>query len=500
MLPALSRWWRFSLLLLSVQAGFVPGVRAAEAGWFESGDAAMRMDLQLLNDAEIIRLPVNHWPLPRAAVAHAIENARESFAINGAVIHALARVRARLTGREGTSPFAATMTIGQAGLLRDFDSNGREDAELVIRAQGTTEHAAVSLRVSGVLDPEDGREIRADGSHATLRLGNWLLSANTLDRFWGPAHDSSLILSNNARPIPTLMVERAVPMPFESPWLEWLGPWRFSFGIGKMEDDRADIDSPLFMSWRVAIMPLKDVELGFSRTAQFCGKQLACNFDTFANMLAGNDNVGIDATAEDEPGNQMAGFDIRWASPIGSWPYAVYSQLIGEDESSYLPAKYLAQFGLETWKTFGDGALAQTWVEFADTTCSANRSQPRFGCAYNQGRFSEEGYRYRGRVIGHTTDRDAESIAAGVSYINERGALWTVAARKARLNRDPVFDPTNTVSAVPADHLSLELGWRGDWRRQQISVQVGVEAFTPDDEDRQLEPFGFLSWTYPFPP
>jgi len=42
---------------------------AADAGWFESGDAQLRLDLQLLNDAEVIRYPLNQWPVPRAGVA-----------------------------------------------------------------------------------------------------------------------------------------------------------------------------------------------------------------------------------------------------------------------------------------------------------------------------------------------------------------------------------------------------------------------------------------------
>jgi hypothetical protein len=35
----------------------------------------------------------------------------------------------------------------------------------------------------------------------------------------------------------------------------------------------------------------------------------------------------------------------------------IYGQYIGEDESSYMPAKYLAQIGLEVWKPFADGGL-----------------------------------------------------------------------------------------------------------------------------------------------
>ncbi|MEJ0084673.1 MAG: capsule assembly Wzi family protein [Pseudomonadota bacterium] len=471
----------------------------ADAGWFASGDTTLRIDLLLLNDAEIIRLPVNQWPLPRAAVAYALANAKPHFATNAAVAAALARVRARMVPDGDALKFEVSTSVGKAGLLRDFDSISREDGEIGVRADYSGEHFAVSLNATGAADPDDGQALRADGSHATVQLGNWLVSAHTLERFWGPSHESSLILSNNARPMPTFMVERAAAMPFETPLLSWLGPWRFSFGVSRMESDRGDIDSPLFMAWRVTIMPFKDIEFGFSRTAQFCGKQLECNLSTFGNMLVGNDNVGIDATPENEPGNQMAGFDIRWSSPIGDWPYAVYSQMIGEDESHYLPAKYLAQFGAEVWKPLAGGGLVQGFVEYSTTTCSANTSRgPYYNCAYNQGRFNVEGYRYRGRVIGYTSDRDAENYAVGATFTAMDGTLWSATARTARLNRDGEFDVHDTVSHVRADYAALEFGWKGSLFGEHVAIDLGVESLEPAGGERDVEPFGFVGWRHEF--
>jgi hypothetical protein len=469
----------------------------ASGAWLESGDYALRTDLLMLNDAGVIRIPANTWPLPRAAVAYALANAKEHFATNAAVSAALARMRARLTEESGLS-VSAGVSVGGAALTRDFDSLAREDGELSTHLAWDSERVSVSLRLTGVTDPADGQALRADGSHATLALGNWLLSANTLERWWGPAHESSLILSNNARPMPTLSVERAQPQPFTSQWLSWLGPWRFSFAISQMEDDRADIDAPLFMAWRVVVMPFQDVEIGFSRTAQFCGRQLACDLDSFFNMLAGNDNLGIDATEENEPGNQMAGFDLRWNSPIGNLPYAFYGQYIGEDESSYLPAKYLGQLGLETWKVFTDGAALQGFVEYANTTCSALSSRgPYYNCSYNQGLFDVEGYRYRGRVVGHTTDSDAESYAAGVILVRPDDSTWTATLRAARLNHDGM-DSRNTLAPSPAEYAALELGWRGSWLGGRVAVELGAESLQPDGDDSHVEPFGFVSWRHEF--
>ncbi len=481
---------------------------SADAGWFEQGDTSLRKDLQLLNDAGVIRLPVNQWPLPRAAVRYAIENGKTRIANNAAVMAALERVRTRLEtaapAKRGVLGLEAWLSAGEPGLLRDFDTVGRENAEVHGRARYSVgERAEFSLNFGAVADPADGEEFRLDGSHATVELGNWLLSANTLDRWWGPGHEGSLILSNNARPMPTLMVERASARPFESRWLNWLGPWTMNFGISRMESEREDIDAPLFMAWRVALMPFKDIEIGLSRTAQFCGEQLECSWDVFRNMLIGNDNVGIDTTPETEPGNQMAGFDLRWNSPIGSWPYAIYSQLIGEDESSYVPAKYISQYGVEVWKPMTNGGLVQVFTEYSTTTCSANTDRgPYYGCAYNQGLFNVEGYRYRDRVIGHSADRDAENYALGATFTMPDGELWSVTARSSRLHRNGDGDLRNTVAADPTDYVALELGWRGMvFGEQRFDVDLGVDSRElVGGGERDVHAFGFIRWNYSFAP
>ena len=490
-----------SACVLACAAGAISlsSLARADAGWFESGDIQLRVDLALLNDSEVIRLPVSYWPLPRAAVQEALEHAREHHALNAAVSAALERVRRRVQATHGLQ-FEASVSAGESGLLRDFDSLAREDLEASASADYDSPSFSASLELGVAQDPPDGQSVRPDGSHLTWRLGNWLLSANTLDRFWGPSHESSLILSNNARPMPTLMVERATATPFESRWLSWMGPWRFYFGVSQMEEERNDIDSPLFMAWRVAIMPFKSVEIGFSRTAQFCGKQLVCDLNSFGNMLAGNDNVGIDATRENEPGNQMAGFDVRWNSPIGTLPYALYAQLIGEDESSYLPVKFLNQYGVEVWKPFASGGVLQSFAEYSSTTCSANSSSgPYYDCAYNQGRFSFDGYRYRGRVIGHTTDSDAETYSLGATYTTPGGEVWSVTARTSQLNHDG-FDVRNTVSFGPTRYDGVEFAWRGKLLGESLALELGAESLEPKYGEREIEPFGFVRWTHSFEP
>ncbi len=88
-------------------------------------------------------------------------------------------------------------------------------------------------------------------------------------------------------------------------------------------------------------------------------------------MLIGQDNRGIRGASADpakEPGNQMAGFELRLVSPFQPLPIALYAQEIGEDScSSGIPERYLGLFGGEMWFMLRTGSVLRAHVEYANT-------------------------------------------------------------------------------------------------------------------------------------
>jgi hypothetical protein len=436
-----------------------------------------------------------------AAVVQALEQAQQQgvnaagAALAGSMSTMLERVKRRLAAKPQVSWYASA---GDAGRLRDFAAPLRETGELGLTWSSAASPGgrwASELSVAVVADAADGQDLRLDNSHVTVQLGNWLLGANTLDRYWGPGRDSSLILSNNARPIPALVLERATATPFESRWLSWLGPWRFTALLGRMESERQDVDEPMFLGIRASIQPKPWLEVGAQRTAQFCGRGRPCSARTLVDLLLGNDNRSIDATEESEPGNQMAGIDVRIRSPWRAVPVAVYGQMIGEDESSYWPVKLLSQFGIETWHSKQPGASWRGYLEYSDTTCSSNRTTPRFGCAYRQGIFNAEGYRFRGKVIGHTADGDSEMWAAGLSLRDPRQDLWSLQLRSGDINR-ALVQPFHSVSVQPADYESASLRWQGERRLGRVQVQLGKERLEPAATAADSGWFGAIRWDF----
>src|SRR4029450_7872080 len=100
------------------------------------------------------------------------------------------------------------------------------------------------------------------------------------------------ILAPNPRPFPALVIDRQYTEPFETRWLSWLGPWSVNAYYGVLEGHREDVDHPHFLGLRITAKPFDAVEIGLMRTAQWCGEDRNCDWETFENLITGNENAG----------------------------------------------------------------------------------------------------------------------------------------------------------------------------------------------------------------
>ena len=136
---------------------------------------------------------------------------------------------------------------------------------------------------------------------------------------------------------------------------------------------------------------------------------------TFFNALIGRDNSGdIDVGSGNEPGNQLAGGDIRYSVALGeSRSLGVYGQVIGEDFSGVVPSRRMWMVGVDGAAEFGPLSLRGI-VELADTTAGKAR-----GLAYRH-HIYKAGYTHRGQPLGHPIGGDARLASAGL--LLERGS------------------------------------------------------------------------------
>lgn len=481
--------------------------------WAKPGDLALRHDIRLLADAGLISAPVNAWPIPWATIVNDLGRAASPGSVDPAVQAAQARVMQRFNivrGLSGLQPNAKMSIRTDSFWLRNFEDTPREESEVRGGVSWMGDWLAIRGQVSFVPDPLPGdQEWRGDGSYIAAVFGNQVFHAGALDRWWGPSYDDTLILSSNARPVPGLGVERNVAKPFETKWLSWLGPWTYSLYWGFLGSDREVPDARL-LAFRFSFRPTNDVEIGLTRTAQWCGQGRPCSAGTLTDLILGNDNVGDSGVTEDnEPGNQLAAIDFRWLSPLGDGRWAVYAQATAEDEAGGLPSRYFGQVGGETWGTLDTRLFSGQWrahVEYTNTAVDFWQSEPGFGTAYNHGMY-RSGYRFEGRALGAGVDGDSEVLSVGLTLSDASARTWHGLVRYGTINEEG--DGTgrkalHTISPEELKFVGAQLSHRRPVQYETLklgTLSVGLGVQYADNQvtgDSDTDVQAFLQWTWDY--
>ena len=485
-------------LSLAAMVFFTNATQAAPVA--QAGDVGLRHDIQVLADYGAISGPVTTWPISWDALLADLEYVQANdIVLPNKVLPTFNRVlaRAQREAGRGQTEFSTHLAVAENPVqIRGFSNTPRENGEVSAGVSWFSEHVSLDLNVTAVNEPSDGEDVRLDRSQIGVDLGNWSIAASTLDRWWGPGWDGSLILSSNARPFPALTVGRNRTQAFKSKWLSWIGPWDMSLLWGQLERER-EVPDAQFLGLRVNFRPLKGLEIGISRSAQWCGDGRPCDFDSLMKALIGIDNGDEGgAILENDPSNQLGGFDVRWTNMWFGTPVSLYGQMIGEDEAGNLPSAYLAQFGLEGSGITRDQTSYRWFVEAAATSCDAVKSEVQYGCAYRHVVY-QSGYTYQGRVIGHGLDNDARVVSAGVVVVTEAGNSWQVLGRFGDLNRVGV-DPEHSVSVEPEELASIDIQHSRDTKIGRLDIGIGYEQReTVSSGESTGDPRGFIRWTSP---
>ena len=460
------------LLLLSLS---LP-ISAQAMSWIEQDNKQVRSDVQLLSAAGIITMPINTFPLPWLGII------RDLKAVNSeALAPALASARLSLIHlylEKETQPFTLkTSVASEPARFRSYGDLYREKAEISASGQYSDARFALKLQGNLVRSPEDGDSAHLDGSYARMRLGNWIVSAEAVDRWWGPGNDTGLIVAGNARPVPSLSISRHDHAGFETPWLSWIGPWNVTATFGQLEEEREIKDAKLF-TMRAEMRPFSWLEFGMSRSAVMCGQDKPCDAEAFWNMFKGNTNVGINDVTENEA-NQNGGVDFKVSGMLWNTPMAVYTEMIGEDSKQSFPFFQAKSklFGAELWLMPSDSAV-KLFIELSDTfvECAGPGDTSVPNCMYEHGEY-KTGYRYQGRVMGSTYDNDAKTLVLG-----SQGMLgedeWSLKLAWLQLNTDGTDKPLPGGNSISYQQAEDNYRLSGDYRLPLLSgwLTVGGNA------------------------
>lgn len=461
------------------------------------GDPAYRHYLALLHDYELVSASSVTWPVSRSNLDHALVGVDRQIltAEQQAAFDALQSG----TGYDDSLSwqFKSTAFVGKDPIsIRSFEGTPRADSGLTFNAAKSAGRLSVNIAANALINPLDHDKFNLDGSYVSLKFGNWLASAGWQERWWGPGNTSSLILSTNARPSPGVALQRQYSQPFESRWLAWVGPWSLTTFMNLLDDDRA-VNDALLWGARVDFTPVPGLQIGLSRTAQWCGSGRSCSLKTFSDVLLGNDNRGVNVSFEDEPGNQLAGIDLRWRLPR-EIPVALYLQWIGEDTRQGGPeiGSWLRLAGVEAWGTVGNTSY-RVFVEWADTVCregGAGFSDVKPNCSYRHPIYAS-GYTYQQHSMGHSADGDSRVFSLGATLVQSADYYWNIGIRHMDINRVGAPDAAHTVSASLLKITDITLSVKREFSFGRLAFGLALSDESSTVAGGGTETSAYLKWS-----
>ena len=428
----------FMFILLSSQSQHVQA-----SPWAMPGNLILRHDIQVLVDSGVISIPMTTWPLAWGDIAYNLSKTEQEM--TSFELASFQRIKEALLKEEigGISANTSLKFAKNPETITSFNDSVGARSEIEGESTYLGKNFAINLHVKKA----EG-ETLFDESYIAVALGDYSISLGSKKNWWGPGWGGSLILSTNANPISGISIERNFSDPFESKLLNWIGPWDLSLLLGELEHSRTRSDA-LFFGMRIGSRPLTNLEIGFSKTSLFCGKNRPCGFSSFSDML-------LDKT---DSGYNLSGFDFRSSHHIKNFPFVLYGQIIGEGISD----NHLGLFGLETWGPINDFDQLESYrvfLEAASTSCEFyNNDDSKYGCAYHDSLYPD-GYRYEGVNIGHSADGDALVLTLGGIIVAQNSQLIKSSLSLGKLNRGSNY--LYKVSQNNNDFFKFDLGYEFD--------------------------------------
>ncbi len=300
------------------------------------------------------------------------------------------------------------------------------------------------------------------GWGASEARGEGEFYASVQRRHWGPGWAGSLILDGAAPPVPAVGWRRTAIQPSTSLWLSWIGPWGADLFVGRLSGHR-EPRRPALIGMRVQLEPVVGFDVGLSRSMQWGGRGRDERWSSLRNAVLGNDNIGYDGiTVDNEPGNQLAGIDLRWRFGRESTTSA-YAQMVGEDEAGHFPSRNMLLAGVDTRVPMAHGSL-RLFAEWSDTLAGRITSNPRPAAAYRHSVY-RQGYTHEGVVLGHAQGGDIGLASLGGVY---REGVWAAVMVASAGRAEPtsqLFAPGRVAG------LSTSLRWAAHAHGSQVGAQ-----------------------------
>lgn len=446
-----------------------------------------RHHLQLLADHAQLQITTTHWPLPLGAVQEALDDLPKKlpdYLENSRDIvqrdlrkhrwqgEAQLQIRERADAPVG---FGENYTPGSSlKMTTNATEFGPNDVPMAAKLGIRVEESPNSLQTNFDGWGKEGRtQVKLDGAALVAQAWSFNLQAFAHNNWWGPGWQSSLINGNNVPAWQGFGVQRSAVKPSESKWLSWMGPWNLEFFVAKAQDPVVVANQPdgyLFIGSRLTLKPTHYLEIGLSRGAQTSGAGRPGGWNNFMRALTSQGSHDVN-NVNNDPGNQISGYDIRLKCP-SRFSCAAYYQWIGEDSSgqSGLPNQFMTLGGAEHWIAEGRHRLFLEYTQtFTHSLPWNNNGNPKYpkGPGY-QNALYPQGYTNGGRWIGSSFGGSSRVLSIGWMDAQERRVIKL---HEGHIGRSiGAYDPD--LNAPHSDLKAASIAQSFQWRKIQITPEL----------------------------
>jgi len=308
-------------------------------------------------------------------------------------------------------------------------------------------------------------QFRLLDTYLAAKVGDWNFAFGKQSLWWGPGEGSVLIFSDNAEPIYMFRASRTAP--FVLPWIfRWLGPIKTDFFVGKLSGNDFP-PRPMLHGEVITLKPTPNLELGFSRTAEFGGVGRAITPAAVFNSYFDYFKSSVLYGPNENPGKRYGGFYFSYRLPfVRDW-LSIYSDSISDDDPSPLASPRRAGIDTGIYLThFPKLSKLDLRVESTNTNSVSSARNGQY--IYYDG-FYRDMYTNKGNILGSWIGREGTGIQAWSNYWFSAKSSVQFGYRHAKVAPD--FIPQGET----VNDEWVKANW---WMRGVINVSASVQHET----------------------
>ena len=265
-----------------------------------------------------------------------------------------------------------------------------------INAKHDTDNSTSQL----TLNYDRNNNFNLSESYVQYTKGIATYGVGAVNRNWSFSDNTSLILSNNARPSESIYLKLDNMLGYD--WLPSKANWSLEVFNGFTEGS-LNGNKSMLLGMRAILSPVEGLQFELAQTSQWGGKGYSTGLSALGSALFFDTNDSSNSNI-----NKMAGLGISYKIPKKILPFRIYGQTIGEDEAGNLPSCNSYMAGLE-WTNKKIRYPTIVSIEAIDTRVNTTKhGNCGQNTTYNNNTYSYTNY---GLIMGTTIDTEGTSLS-----------------------------------------------------------------------------------------